>query len=82
MIVGNHLHIATDSVKIIVPEIEKDAAVIWVEGKLKNQDNRNHSVLLKSEIFGPDNEAAAEETNICCKSGRIQRPNFFTDSPV
>ena len=63
LMTGNDVHIAADSVKITTPEIEKDTAVVCVEGRIKNRSNHNHGILLKTEIFGPDNKLAAEEVN-------------------
>ena len=63
LMTGNDVHIAADSVKITTPEIEKNTAVVCVEGRIKNRSNHNHGILLKTEIFGPDNKLAAEEVN-------------------
>lgn len=61
LIVGNLLHIKVDSTKIMTPEIEEGTAVIVLETKLENLENKNHRITVLTEIFDAEGKLVVSE---------------------
>ncbi|MCC8074930.1 MAG: DUF4982 domain-containing protein [Clostridiales bacterium] len=62
IMVGNHLHIAADGVKITTPEVEEDCATVQVAVRMENRGCRRHKVKVVTELFDRDGTIAGKES--------------------
>lgn len=61
LIVGNLLHIKTDSVRVTTPEIDDKAAVVVVEAKVENLEKRNYKANMVTRIYDSNHQLVSKE---------------------
>lgn len=64
IMVGNHLHLPTDGVRITTPEVEEDCATVQIEVKLSNKGTGRHKIHLVTEIKDDRGEIAGKERTL------------------
>ncbi|MDL2300979.1 hypothetical protein LJC58_01345 [Lachnospiraceae bacterium OttesenSCG-928-D06] len=64
IMVGNHLHIPMDGVRINTPEVEADCTTVQVEIKLKNKGTGRHKIRLITELCDADGRVAGKENTL------------------
>lgn len=61
LMVGDHLHIPMDGVRITTPEVEEDCATVQLEIKLEHKGAKRHRIKLVTEIYDVEGKLAGKE---------------------
>lgn len=81
---GEEVFFPMDGIHITTPEAEQDLAVILVEPRVKNDDKRNHSIEIITEILNHNGQCMAEEKSSAWIYGRTEqklRQRIFLEAP-